>query len=592
MEGPSARAGAPVDQRVTDLLRAARAGDRVAFDELIPLVYDVLRRIAHRKLAGERASHTLSTTDLVHEAYLKLVRLDRIEWQGRAHFLAIAAQSMRNILVDYALQRKAEKRGRRPRGGGRRWKTLAVAEAPTSDLLALHEAMRTAGEDRRAAEPRRGVPLLRRHEHRGDRGGARGLAGLGEARLGLGARLAQPRAGALGGAWTRDRWRAGLLPVRRGPRARAGGARRAPGRNRRPRPPPRGRVPPRGARGGRAPRPPGRADGHPPGRRAGHGAGPAGAAGRSGNARPASSRAAASAATRSAPGWAPEAWARCTARSTHACSGRWPSRSSADGAGSGPTPSTASRRRPARPPLSTTRTSSPCTTSARRRRAPYIVMELRGGREPAPDARRPLARGAAAAPGRADRRGAGGRPRAEDRPPRPQAREHPGDARRDGEDPGLRPRPVPDGRGLRRARRPVGPAGPPRPLLGTLGYLAPELVSGEPGDHALGPVLPGRHPLRDGRRGRPPSPAARPWRPWPTPCGTSPAPSSEHRRPDLPAAFLRAVTRCLRKAAERAVCLDPRPARRDPRGAPGPGPHRLPRARAAGGSRCPRSARA
>lgn len=126
--------------RVTELLLELRNGDHAAFDELFPLVYDVLRRIAHRKLAAERAAHTLSTTDLVHEAYLKLVRFDRIEWRGRAHFLAIAAQSMRNILVDYALRRKAEKRG-----GGQENdpldEALAVSEAPTSDLLALHEAM-------------------------------------------------------------------------------------------------------------------------------------------------------------------------------------------------------------------------------------------------------------------------------------------------------------------------------------------------------------------------------------------------------------------------------------------------------------------
>jgi RNA polymerase sigma-70 factor, ECF subfamily len=109
--------------------------------QMFPLVYDVLRRMARRKLAGERASHTFSTTDLVHEAYLKLLRLDRITWQGRAHFLAMAAQAMRNILVNYALRRKADKRG-----GGRPndplVEELAVAEAPTGDLLALHEAMR------------------------------------------------------------------------------------------------------------------------------------------------------------------------------------------------------------------------------------------------------------------------------------------------------------------------------------------------------------------------------------------------------------------------------------------------------------------
>lgn len=133
-------AGSDVGERVTALLRAARGGDRVAFDALMPLVYDALRRIAHRKLAGERTGHTLSTTDLVHEAYLSLVRLDRIEWQGRAHFMAIAAQAMRNILVNYALKRNAGKRG-----GGRPsvWleEAMAVADAPAGDVLALHEAL-------------------------------------------------------------------------------------------------------------------------------------------------------------------------------------------------------------------------------------------------------------------------------------------------------------------------------------------------------------------------------------------------------------------------------------------------------------------
>ncbi len=127
-------------EHVTELLSAARGGDVPGFDELFPLVYDVLRRIAHRHLAGERSGHTLATTDLVHEAYLKLVRLDRIEWQGRAHFLAIAARAMRNILVDYALRRKAEKRG----GGGARVTLeddLAVQEASGSDVLAVHAAL-------------------------------------------------------------------------------------------------------------------------------------------------------------------------------------------------------------------------------------------------------------------------------------------------------------------------------------------------------------------------------------------------------------------------------------------------------------------
>ncbi len=126
--------------RVTELLVAATDGDAAAFQELFPLVYDALRRIAHRKLAGERAGHTLATADLIHEAYLKLVRLDRIAWQGRAHFLAIAARAMRNILVDYALRRNAEKRG-----GGLARVTLgdepSLEQAVGDDVLAVHAAL-------------------------------------------------------------------------------------------------------------------------------------------------------------------------------------------------------------------------------------------------------------------------------------------------------------------------------------------------------------------------------------------------------------------------------------------------------------------
>jgi RNA polymerase sigma factor (TIGR02999 family) len=87
----------PAADRVTELLRTAGDGDHGAVDELFPLVYDSLRRSARRKLAGERVGHTFSTTDLVHEAYRKLVRIDRIEWQGRAHFLAVAARVMRAV---------------------------------------------------------------------------------------------------------------------------------------------------------------------------------------------------------------------------------------------------------------------------------------------------------------------------------------------------------------------------------------------------------------------------------------------------------------------------------------------------------------
>lgn len=125
---------------VTGLLLAASGGNREALDRLFPLVYDELRRVARRRLSGERSDHTLATTALVHEAYLKLVNLDRIDWQNRAHFYGVAAQAMRRILIDYAVRRKAEKRG----GGRRRVsldEELVLAEENVGPLLALNEAL-------------------------------------------------------------------------------------------------------------------------------------------------------------------------------------------------------------------------------------------------------------------------------------------------------------------------------------------------------------------------------------------------------------------------------------------------------------------
>ena len=95
----------------TELLLALSQGNRDALQELVPLIYDELRAIARRQLRHERADHTLDTTALVHEAYFRLIRLDRVQWQSRAHFLAIAAQAMRNILVSHARARNRLKRG-------------------------------------------------------------------------------------------------------------------------------------------------------------------------------------------------------------------------------------------------------------------------------------------------------------------------------------------------------------------------------------------------------------------------------------------------------------------------------------------------
>ena len=96
---------------VTQLLRAASAGDARAGSELLPLVYDELRRLAAHRLAGERNEHTLQPTALVHEAWLKISRADEAAWNGRQHFFAAAAEAMRRILVDRARRRQAAKRG-------------------------------------------------------------------------------------------------------------------------------------------------------------------------------------------------------------------------------------------------------------------------------------------------------------------------------------------------------------------------------------------------------------------------------------------------------------------------------------------------
>lgn len=96
---------------VTVLLSKAHAGDENALNELLPLVYDELRRVASNQLRNERSDHTLQATALVHEAYLRLLEQKEVDWQNRVHFFSIAAEMMRRILVNYAVQRNAKKRG-------------------------------------------------------------------------------------------------------------------------------------------------------------------------------------------------------------------------------------------------------------------------------------------------------------------------------------------------------------------------------------------------------------------------------------------------------------------------------------------------
>lgn len=96
---------------VTQLLSKAQAGNREALDELLPLVYDELRRVAGSHLRGERDNHTLQATALVNEAYMRLLEQKEVDWENRLHFFSIASEMMRRILVNYAVQRNAKKRG-------------------------------------------------------------------------------------------------------------------------------------------------------------------------------------------------------------------------------------------------------------------------------------------------------------------------------------------------------------------------------------------------------------------------------------------------------------------------------------------------
>ena len=125
---------------ITRLLADWSNGDRGALEKLTPLVYDELRRLAGRYLRQERVGHTLQSTALVHEAFLKLVGQNNVRWQNRAHFFGIAAQMIRRILVDYARARQAGKRG----SGAEKLsldEAIALPGAPDLDLLALDDAL-------------------------------------------------------------------------------------------------------------------------------------------------------------------------------------------------------------------------------------------------------------------------------------------------------------------------------------------------------------------------------------------------------------------------------------------------------------------
>jgi RNA polymerase sigma factor (TIGR02999 family) len=125
---------------VTELLGNWRSGDAQALEELTPLVYDELRRLARRYMHKERAGHTLQTTGLVNEAFVRLIGAD-IPWQDRAHFYAIAARLMRRILIDYAKAQRRDKRGRGVRAVTLDESALADACSTSADILEIDDAL-------------------------------------------------------------------------------------------------------------------------------------------------------------------------------------------------------------------------------------------------------------------------------------------------------------------------------------------------------------------------------------------------------------------------------------------------------------------
>jgi RNA polymerase sigma factor (TIGR02999 family) len=133
------------DSEVTGLLRAWGQGDESALEKLVPLVYDQLHLAARRYMAAERPGHTLQTTALIHETYLRLVNVRQVKWQNRAHFFAICAQLMRRILVDFARSRGYQKRG----GDATRVdldEALLITPEPGANLVALDQALQRLAE--------------------------------------------------------------------------------------------------------------------------------------------------------------------------------------------------------------------------------------------------------------------------------------------------------------------------------------------------------------------------------------------------------------------------------------------------------------
>jgi RNA polymerase sigma-70 factor (ECF subfamily) len=140
----------PPSSEATSLLIAWADGDRGALDRLIPLVESELRRLARGLMSHERPGHLLQPTALVNEAFIRLVDIDQIRWQNRAHFLAMAGRIMRRVLVDVARSQRAAKRGAQAESLGPDDFTIAT-EGPTRDVVALHDALEALA----AVDPRK-----------------------------------------------------------------------------------------------------------------------------------------------------------------------------------------------------------------------------------------------------------------------------------------------------------------------------------------------------------------------------------------------------------------------------------------------------
>lgn len=155
---------------VSGLLRAWGAGDQTALEKLTPIVYRELHRLARRYMKGEHAGHSLQTTALVNEAYLRLVDYKRMRWQNRAHFFAVSAQLMRHILVDHARRHNLK------RGKGMQHVSIenaaVIGGAPAEDLVALDCALKTLAFDRSSQGTSRRTPLPWRSQCGGDGRGA------------------------------------------------------------------------------------------------------------------------------------------------------------------------------------------------------------------------------------------------------------------------------------------------------------------------------------------------------------------------------------------------------------------------------------